>query len=95
MQGLSNNANDEARSLKTSPTKMTSKRATKCSQGECFKQAKGEGVKMHKLDYVGRSNGWTNRLKRSAGAKFKLMVTEEEMFLSVVLCVWFSRMSGS
>ena len=74
---------------------MATRREGKFSQGECFKQAKGEGVKMHKLDYARRSNGWTDRLKRSASAKFKLMVTEEEMFLCVVLCVWFSRMSGS
>ena len=56
----------------------------KCSQDECFKQAKGEGVKMHKLDYARRSNGWTDRLKRSAGAKSKLMVTEEDMFLCAI-----------
>ena len=50
---------------------MATKQEGKCSQDECLKQAKGEGVKMHKLDYAGRSNGWTDRLKRSAGAKFK------------------------
>ena len=50
---------------------------------------------MHELDYVGRSNGWTDRLKGSASAKFKLMVKEEDMFLCLVLCVWFSLMSRS
>ena len=59
---------------------MATRREGKHSQDECFKQAKGEGEKMHKLDYAGRSNGWTDRLKRSVGAKFKLMVTEEEIF---------------
>ena len=63
---------------------MATRREGKCSQDECFKQAKGEGVKMHKLDYAGRSNGWTDRLKRSAGAKFKLMVTEEDIFLCAI-----------
>ena len=42
---------------------------------------------MHKLDYAGRSNGWTDRLKRSAGAKFKLMVIEEDMLLCVIACI--------
>ena len=74
---------------------MTTRRAVKYGQSECLKQVKGEEVKMHKLDYVGRSNGWTDRLKRSVGAEFKLMVTEEEMVLCVVLCVWFSMLSGS
>ena len=46
-----------------------------------LKQVKKEEVKMHKPDYDGRSNGWTDRLKRSAGARFKLMVIEEDMFL--------------
>ena len=73
---------------------MTTERAVKYGQSECLSKEKGEEVKMHKLDYAGRSNGWTDRLKRRAGAKFKLMVTEEEMFLCAVLCVWFSRMSG-
>ena len=60
-----------------------------------MKIANNEEAKMHELDYAGRSNGWTDRLKRSAGAKFKLMVTEEDMFLCFVLCVRFSVMSGS
>ena len=44
-----------------------------------MKKANNEEAKMHELDYARRSNGWTDRLKRSAGAKFKLMVTEEDI----------------
>ena len=56
---------------------------------------KGEEVMMHEPSHIGRSDGWKDRLKRSAGTKLKLKVTEEDMFLCVILCVGFSRMSGS
>ena len=49
-----------------------------------MKKANSEQSKMYELDYAGRSNGWTDRLKRSAKAKFKLMVTKEDMFLCAV-----------
>ena len=49
-----------------------------------MKKANSEEAKMHELHYAGQSNGWTDRLKRSVGAKFKLMVTEEDMFLCAV-----------
>ena len=52
-----------------------------------LEEAKSGEVKMHEPSHVGRSNGWTDRLKRSAGAKFKLMVTEEDMFLYAILCI--------
>ena len=48
---------------------------------------KNEEVKMHKPDYLGQSNGCKDRLKRSASAKFKLMVTKEDMFSYAVLCI--------
>ena len=81
--------------MASKPTTLTTKRAGKCGQGECLEKANNEEAKMHELDYAGRINGWTDRLKRSADAKFKLMVTEEDMFLCFVLCVWCSMMSGS
>ena len=31
-----------------------------------------------------KMDGWMDRLKRSVGAKFKLMVVEEDMFLCAV-----------
>ena len=66
---------------------MATKRAVTCGQGECFKRKNREEVKMHKPDNARRSNGWANRLKRSAGVKFKVMVIEEDMFLHVVMCI--------
>ena len=56
---------------------------------------KGKEVTMHEPSQTGRRDGWKDRLKRSAGAKFKLMMIEEDMFLCIALCVWFSMMSGS
>ena len=40
-----------------------------------LEEAKSGEVKMHEPSHAGRRNGWTERVKRSAGAKFKLMVT--------------------
>ena len=44
---------------------------------------------MQEPSHTGRSDGWKDRLKRSGGAKFRLMVTEEDIFC-VLSCAFGS-----